>query len=255
MMKRTVVREEVRQMRFEEAYEGWNQERLSQEEAAQLLGLCARSFRRYLVRCEAEGESGLLDRCLEGRCARGAQVLMFPAAIPCTTVWRLERAAFFQSLQGGWWQAQLSLGEEAPAGGLVERGKRKGATPEEVYSMFLVEEEGTALSFRGMREVIDTHGLPSSFYYWHTPEAGGKVDKSNLAQFGRAMRQLDIRMIAALRTAVQDKTLQDRLPKELALAGITNLEAANRFIQEDFLPRYNEEFQVVAQEEGSAFVA
>jgi hypothetical protein len=60
----------------------------------------------------------------------------------------------------------------------------------EVYSMFLVEEEGTASSFAGMREVIDAHGLPSSFYsdrgshYWHTPEAGGKVDKSNLTQFG-----------------------------------------------------------------------
>jgi hypothetical protein len=39
-----------------------------------------------------------------------------------------------------------------------------------------------------------------------------------------------------------------------ALAGITNLEA-NRFIREGFLPRYNEEFQVAAQEEGSAFVA
>jgi hypothetical protein len=72
MMKRTVLQEEVRKMRFEEAYEGWNQGRLSQEEAAQLLGMCARSFHRYLVRYEAEGESGLLDRRLEGRFTRGA---------------------------------------------------------------------------------------------------------------------------------------------------------------------------------------
>jgi hypothetical protein len=50
-------------------------------------------------------------------------------------------------------------------------------------------------------------------------------------------------------------TLQDRLPRELALAGITNLEAANRFIREAFLERYNKEFQGAAREEGSAFVA
>ncbi|MDR3157797.1 MAG: helix-turn-helix domain-containing protein [Zoogloeaceae bacterium] len=74
MMKRTVAREEVRKTRFEEAYEGWNQGRLSQEEAARLLGMCARGFRRYLARHEAEGKSGLLDKRLEGRCARGAPV-------------------------------------------------------------------------------------------------------------------------------------------------------------------------------------
>jgi hypothetical protein len=71
----------------------------------------------------------------------------------------------------------------------------------EVYSMFLAEEEGTASSFAGMREAIDAHGLPSGFHGdrhdWHTPEAGGKVDKSNPTRFGRAMRQLNIRMIAA----------------------------------------------------------
>ena len=44
--------------------------------------------------------------------------------------------------------------------------------------MFFVEEEGTASSFRGMAEVIETRGLPSSLYidrgshYWLTPEAG-----------------------------------------------------------------------------------
>ncbi|MDR3351774.1 MAG: helix-turn-helix domain-containing protein, partial [Zoogloeaceae bacterium] len=71
-MKRTLVQEEVRKMRFLEAYEGWNQGRLSQEEAAELLGMCARSFRRYLARYEADGEAGLLDRRLEHRSARGA---------------------------------------------------------------------------------------------------------------------------------------------------------------------------------------
>ncbi|MDR2614360.1 MAG: helix-turn-helix domain-containing protein, partial [Candidatus Accumulibacter sp.] len=51
-------------MRFEEVYEGWNAGRLTQEEAARVLGVCERSFRRYLVRYEAEGLEGLLDRRL-----------------------------------------------------------------------------------------------------------------------------------------------------------------------------------------------
>ena len=54
------------------------------------------------------------------------------------------------------------------------------------YAMFFVEEAGTASSFQGVREVIESRGLCSSFYsdrgshYWTTPEAGGKVDKVNV---------------------------------------------------------------------------
>jgi hypothetical protein len=73
----------------------------------------------------------------------------------------------------------------------------------EHYDMRLVEEEGTASSFLGMRSVIESRGLPCAFYsdrgshYWHTPEAGGQVDKKNPTQFGRAMKRLGIEMIAA----------------------------------------------------------
>jgi len=74
----------------------------------------------------------------------------------------------------------------------------------EHYSMFFVEEEGTMSSFKGVKEVILKKGLFSSLYtdrgshYWHTPEAGGKVDKGNPTQFGRAMRHLGIEMIPAI---------------------------------------------------------
>jgi hypothetical protein len=43
-MKRTFVREAVRKKRFLEAYEGWNQGRLSQEEAAEQMGMRAQQF-------------------------------------------------------------------------------------------------------------------------------------------------------------------------------------------------------------------
>ena len=51
-------------MRFKEAYEGWQAGRLRQEEAARLLGVCERSFRRYIDRYEEDGLQGLIDRRL-----------------------------------------------------------------------------------------------------------------------------------------------------------------------------------------------
>jgi hypothetical protein len=61
------------------------------------------------------------------------------------------------------------------------------------YSMFFVDEEGTASRFRGVSEAIATNGVPCSLYTdrgshdWFTPEAGGEIDKTHLTQFGRAM--------------------------------------------------------------------
>jgi len=61
-------------MRFEEAYGGWQEGRLTQEEAARLLGLCARSFRRYIDRYEDAGLSGLIDKRLSQVSQRRAPV-------------------------------------------------------------------------------------------------------------------------------------------------------------------------------------
>ena len=61
-MKRTRVLLEIRQMRFAEVYEGWQVGRLSQEEAAQVLGVSDRTYRRFSRRFEEEGAAGLLDR-------------------------------------------------------------------------------------------------------------------------------------------------------------------------------------------------
>jgi len=61
-MRRTKLLEEIRMMRFEEAYYGWQKQRLTQEEAAQLLGVYDRMFRRYMDRYEEEGLEGLYDK-------------------------------------------------------------------------------------------------------------------------------------------------------------------------------------------------
>ena len=73
----------------------------------------------------------------------------------------------------------------------------------DTYSAFFVDEEGTQSCFRAFSEVIETKGLFNSLYadraghYWHTPAAGGKVDKANPTQVGRALAQLGIELIPA----------------------------------------------------------
>ena len=63
-MNRILWLEETKAMRFEEAYEGWTNKRLTQEEAAQLLSVCERSFRRYINRYHEAGLDGLIDKRL-----------------------------------------------------------------------------------------------------------------------------------------------------------------------------------------------
>ena len=116
----------------------------------------------------------------------------------------------------------------------------------EIYSAFLVEEEGTASTFRALKQVFTDKGMPSSLYtdrgshYFHTPEAGGKVAKDQHTQVGRALHQLGIEHIAAYSPEARGRserafgTLQDRLVKELALAGIATV--ADRFIQTPTCP-------------------
>jgi len=136
-----------------------------------------------------------------------------------------------------------------------------------IYSAFLVGEEGTASTFRACLEVFAEQGLPSSLYtdrgshYFYTPKAGGKVAKETPTQVGRALAYLGIEHIPAYSPEARGRsermfgTLQERLPKELALAGITEIEAANRFIRQVYLPRHNARFARSAACEGTAFVA
>ena len=135
-----------------------------------------------------------------------------------------------------------------------------------IYSAFLVEEEGTQSTFRACIEVFGGRGLPSTIYtdrgshYFHTPEAGEAVDKDRLTQVGRGLRHLGIEHIPAYSPEARGRsermfgTLQDRMAKELALAGIREVEEANLWIREVYLPDHNRLFAKPAREKGSAFV-
>jgi hypothetical protein len=137
----------------------------------------------------------------------------------------------------------------------------------EIYSAFLTEEEGTDSTFRGLLEVFGGKGLPLSLYtdrgshYFHTAEAGGKVDRGQPTQVGRALAQLSVEHIAAYspeargRSERMFRTLQDRLPKEMLLAGIATVEAANAWLRDTYIPSHNARFAAKAEQEGNAFVA
>lgn len=135
-----------------------------------------------------------------------------------------------------------------------------------VYSIFLVEQEGTASSLRGLEEVIGRQGLFCSLYtdrgshYFTTPRAGGAVDKQQLTQVGRALAELRIEHIPSYSPEARGRmarvfgALQQRLPPLLRLHGITTIEAANRYLADTYRSEHNARFAVAAAEEGSAFV-
>jgi hypothetical protein len=136
-----------------------------------------------------------------------------------------------------------------------------------IYSAFLVEEEGTASTLRGLLEVLVEHGLPCSLYtdrgshYFYTPKAGEAVDKERPTQVGRALDRLGIEHIPAYSPEARGRsermfaTLQDRLAKELRRAGIADMASANRFIGEVYLPAHNARFARPPALPESAFVA
>lgn len=306
-MRRTELLQELRKMRFEEAYGGWQDGRLTQMEAASLLGVSDRTFRRYLGRYEENGLEGLIDQRLEQASHRRAPV---DEVMRVTEQYRSRHTgwsakhfyAWYRKDNGtrsySWVKSRLQEADLVPKararGAHRKRRERSpwpglmihqdGSTHEwipgqrwdlivtmddatnEQYSMFFVAQEGTASSLRGVGEVIESCGLFSRFYsdrgshYWHTPEAGGKVDKANPTQFGQALQRLGIEMIAAYspeargRSERMFRTHQDRLPRELALVGISDMAAANRYLTETYRPAFNAEFMQPAMEEGSAFV-
>ena len=282
----------------------------SQLEAAELLGIGERTFRRWCQRFEDDGEAGLLDRRL-GKVSGKRVPVDGQAEVEALYRSRYQgfTAKHFHEhlvrdhrFRWGYTWTKTFLHSK----GLLERAKRRGAhrrkrprrpvpgmmlhqdgsrhewlqgqppldliatmddATSTIYSAFLVEEEGTVSSFQGLAEVFGAHGLPMSLYtdrgshYFYTPEAGGKVDKSRLTQVGRALRQLGVEHIAAYSPQARGRserlfqTLQDRLPKELALNAITTMDAANAFIRDHYIPAHNARFAVKAEQEGSAFVA
>ena len=294
-MGRTEQVQGLRLMKFEEIYGRTHGGVLSQTEAVEVLGVSERTFRRWRDRYEAEGAEGLYDRRLGRASARRAPAdeVMSVLELFDTRYWDFTAKHFHEKLVAehdfkrsyNWLRLTLQAhgrkrARRALPGMMLHQD---GSTHEwvpgrwwdlivtlddatgELYSAF-VAEEGTLSSFRGLYEVIAAKGLFCSLYtdrgshYWHTPDAGSKVDKDNPTQVGRALAQLGIELIPAYSPEARGRsermfgTLQKRLPQELRLAGITDMEIANRFLEEHYLPQHNARFRVPAEAKGSAFV-
>jgi transposase len=309
-MRRSEALQGVRVIKFRDILGRYEASEFNQIEAAELLGVSERTFRRWCQRFEHDGEAGLLDRRL-GK-ASGKRV---PAdrADEVEALYRTRYSGFTarhfhehlvrdHRFNWGYTWTKAFLQSK----GLLEHAKRRGAhrrkrprrplpgmmlhqdgsrhgwlaghdamdlivtmddATSEIYSAFLTPEEGTASTFRGLSEVFAGRGLALSLYtdrgshYFVTPEADGPVDRKRLTQVGRALAQLGIDHIAAYSPQARGRservfqTLQDRLVKELALAGIATVAEANVFIRDVYLPAHNARFAVKAEQEGTAFVA
>jgi transposase len=296
--------------KFRDVLSRWERGKLSMMEAAELLGMSERQFRRYRDRYEEDGLAGLVDRRL-GK--------LSPRRVPSDEVSRMlelyrggyrgwnvkhfhEHLRRDYGFRWGYTWVKMQLHRA----GLVERAKRRGAhrrkrerkpcegmmlhqdgsraawlsgQPEldlivtmddatsTIYSAFLVEEEGTTSTFRALREVFGAKGLPVSLYsdrgshYFHTPKAGEPVDRERLTQVGRALKQLGIEHIPAYSPEARGRsertfgTLQDRLIKELAKAGIVEIDVANAWIRDIYLPDHNARFARPAALPEVAFVS
>ena len=297
-------------MRFADVLGRTERFELSQMEAAELLGVSERTFRRWRDRYREEGLAGLSDRRLRPSLRRAPKAEIERMLGLYRDLYRGFTVKHFHEQLGkrhdytlGYTVTKLHLhraGLVTPARSRSAHRKKRPRRPlvgmmlhqdasthawlpgdervydlvatmddatSAIYSLFLVEQEGTLSSLRGVREVIETHGLFCSLYtdrgshYFETAAAGARVSKTVLTQFGRALKQLGIEHIPAYSPQARGRserlfgTLQDRLPKELALAGITTLAAANRWLRDVYIVEHNARFAVPAEQEGSAFVA
>jgi len=281
-------------------------------QAAQILGVSARTMRRWKWRYEKQGYDGLFDR----RRQRPS-----PKRAPAKEVERILRlyrerydgfsARHFHQLavrEHGVTLSYTYVKEALQTAGLVPKRKARGRhrrrrerkpcfgemlhidgskhewlklRPGEQQTMVVVVDDATSrvlyarleqgedlwAIFRALKAVFAAHGLPMSLYSdragwaFYTPKAGGKVDRQRLTQVGRALSELGVEHIPSYspqargRSERLNRTLQERVVPELAAAGIDDVEAANRYLEERYLPLHNELFAIEPKEPESLFVS
>jgi hypothetical protein len=129
---------------------------------------------------------------------------------------------------------------------------------------WLAEEETIFAAMQLLWQWIDRYGIPQSLYTdkknvyvidEKTREKAADSGEEVFTQFGRACRQLGIKIITAHSPEAKGRVernhgiYQDRLVKELRLAEINTIETANQFLQNDFCDQLNERFAVTPRSE------
>lgn len=123
-----------------------------------------------------------------------------------------------------------------------------------IMQLRFVPSESTSSYFEALQGYLESHGCPVAFYSdkhsvfrVNKPDAQGG---SGMTQFGRALSELNVEILCANSSQAKgrveraNRTLQDRLVKEMRLAAISSVEAGNAFLPA-FMERFNERFAVV----------
>lgn len=122
--------------------------------------------------------------------------------------------------------------------------------------------EGVVAVFTFWKDYVLHTGKPIGIYLdkFSTYKINHKAALDNqelMTQFQRAMQQLGVKLITAHSPQAKGRierlfqTLQDRLVKEMRLANVHTIEAGNRFLEEVFLPKFNDRFSVIPNKEGN----
>ncbi len=132
----------------------------------------------------------------------------------------------------------------------------------EITGLKFVDWEGVRNGYNFWKGYFKEHNKPNSIYLdrhstYKQNQKSVFDDPKCFTQFQRAMEQdLGIKIIHAYSPQAKGrverlfKTLQDRLIKELRLAGISTIEEANEFVKEVFIPKFNDKFAVQPQKKG-----
>jgi len=128
-----------------------------------------------------------------------------------------------------------------------------------ITKLKFVHDEGVIPVFTFWKQYLEKHGKPISIYLdrHSTYKQNQKSVFDNpdcLTQFERAMKiDLGIKIIHAYSPQAKGRaerlfdTLQDRLVKEMRLNGISTIEEANKFVEEEFISKFNVKFSVIPQ--------
>jgi transposase len=254
---------------------------LKQRQGAAQCGMSERGFRKLLKRYREAGDAAVahglrgrrssrrLDEAVAQRAVRESlRKLMIgaglwrakPRKMRDVHVWRPRRSCRGELVQ---WDTSVHAW-------LEDRG------PEKMYLVALIDDatstlfarfvaaDSTEHHMRTLWAYVERFGRPQAVYTdkaslfqptlapgWKDEEPGPKTE----TQLGRALRELGIEWIAAHSPQAKGRiersfgTLQDRLVKGLRVAGAATIEEANRYLEQTFLPEWNERF-VVRPESG-----
>lgn len=177
-----------------------------------------------------------------------------PRRIQEVHVWRPRRSCRGELVQ---WDTSIHDWLEGRSLELIKLIAMIDDASSDLYARF-VPEDSTKEHMQVLRRYLEANGRPLAYY---TDKAGlfrvnqrrkGYTEEMTAAgetQIERALRELGIELIHAHSPQAKGRvercfgTLQDRLVKGLRKAGINNLEAANRYLEQVFLPMWRKRFR------------